>query len=104
MTRFILDTDTLSLFRRGDVGIMNRLQVAQPEEIAITVISVEEQLAGWYDQIRRITVSAQRAIAYQRLAETVPFLATFRILNFTEEAMQRYEILRGQRLNVGANG
>ncbi|WP_394795788.1 type II toxin-antitoxin system VapC family toxin [Armatimonas sp.] len=88
MTRFLLDTDTLSLFRRGDPEIIQRLRITRPEEIAITVISVEEQLAGWYDQIRRLTV---------------PFLASFRILPFTELAMTRYDDLRGQRLNVGAN-
>lgn len=103
MTRFLLDTDTLSLFRRGDPEIIQRLRITRPEEIAITVISVEEQLTGWYDQIRRLTVPVQRAIAYQRLAETVPFLASFRILPFTELAMTRYDDLRGQRLNVGAN-
>ena len=103
MTRFLLDTDTLSLFRRGDSKVIQRLRTARPEDIAITVISVEEQLAGWYDQIRRLRVLEQRAIAYQRLAETVPFLATFPILTFTETDMIRYEDLRGLKLNVGAN-
>ncbi|MCX6368442.1 MAG: type II toxin-antitoxin system VapC family toxin [Armatimonadetes bacterium] len=42
-------------------------------------------------------------MAYRRLAETIPFLATFRILNFTEAAMIRYDGLRTQKLNVGAN-
>ena len=59
MTRFLLDTDTLSLFRRGDHGVIQRLRTAQPEDIAISVISVEEQLAGWYDQIRRLSVLEQ---------------------------------------------
>lgn len=75
MTRFLLDTDKLSLFRRGDSEVIRRLGTARAEDIAISVISVEEQLAGWYDQIRRLGTHEQRAIAYRRLAETIPCCA-----------------------------
>jgi len=53
MTRFLLDTDTLSLFRRGDSEVIRRLRTARSEDIAISVISVEEQLAGSHSQFHR---------------------------------------------------
>ncbi len=44
MTLWILDTDHISLYQRGDLNVINRLGSADPKNLAVTVISLEEQM------------------------------------------------------------
>lgn len=53
MTLYVLDTDILSLFQSGHPTVCQRIGVVPPDEVAVTVISVEEQLSGWYTLLRR---------------------------------------------------
>jgi len=48
MSLFVLDTDVLSLLQRGHPIVVQRCASKPASELAITVISVEEQLSGWY--------------------------------------------------------
>src|SRR5437773_916821 len=69
--------------------------------VAITVLSVEEQLSGWYAQLRQAKRPERLAWAYRRLSETVHFLARLEILIYEEKAMQRFEQLRKQKIRIG---
>jgi tRNA(fMet)-specific endonuclease VapC len=101
MSLSILDTDSLSLFRQGQEGIVRRMSQSTPGELVITVITVEEQLSGWYTLLRRAKSDSDLARTYQRLADTIKVLASFPILPYTEAAIARYEQLRTMKLNVG---
>ena len=101
MSLSILDTDSLSLFRQGQESIVRRMSQSVPGELAITVITVEEQLSGWYTLLRRAKSDTDLARTYQRLADTVKLLAEFPILLYNEAAIARYEQLRTMKLNVG---
>ena len=101
MSRFILDTDILTLFREGHSVVARRIAARREDELAITVISVEEQLSGWYALLRRADRGGRLAEVYQRLADTVRFLALFPIFSFTEPAIARHAQLAALRLNVG---
>jgi len=101
MSLFILDTDNLTLFREGHPTLARRIAVHREEELAITVISVEGQLSGWYTLLRRADRGGRLAEVYQRLADTVRFHALFPILSFTEPAIARHAQLAALRLNVG---
>ena len=68
--------------------------------LAITVITVEEQLSGWYTALRRARRRDELALAYQSLASSIPFLAQWMILPFPTVAIARYDQLLRQRLNV----
>lgn len=70
------------------------------EELAISVITVEEQLSGWYTLLRRAKSSEWLARPYQRLADAVEVLSRFRILSFTVPAINRFEQLKRQKLGV----
>lgn len=89
MTLYALDTDTLSLYERGDLAVSRAVQARSPGEVVITVISVEEQLSGWYTLLRRTKSDQQLARVYQRLADAVQHLASLPILPFTVPAIQR---------------
>jgi tRNA(fMet)-specific endonuclease VapC len=70
-------------------------------ELATTVLSVEEQLSGWYTQVRKAKGHARLALAYARLAKAVRFLSAIQILDFDEPAIQRYEQLCKAKVRIG---
>lgn len=94
MSLYILDTDTLQLLQDDHPQVIARVQAVPLEDRAISVISVEEQLTGWYTQLRQAKRPERLAWAYQRLAATVRFLSRVQIIDFDEAAIQRYEQLK----------
>jgi tRNA(fMet)-specific endonuclease VapC len=87
MTPYILDTDTLSLLQQGHPRVSQRCRARPPTDLALTVISVEEQLSGWYTALRKARRPDDLARVYQRLADTVQFLSQWKILPFTTAAI-----------------
>ena len=100
MNLFVLDTDILTLFERGHTVVAARVAEHAPPEIAIAVVTVEEQLSGWYAQLRKAKEPEKLAWAYRRLA-AVRFLSRVRILDYEEAAIELYEGLKRRRLKVG---
>src|SRR5258708_3022892 len=100
MILYLLDTDTLQLFQDQHPVVVTRVLSVSPSELAISVVSVEEQLAGWYAQLRQAKNDRRLAWAYQRLAKVIPFLATFQIIDFDEAAIRKYRLLEKLRLNT----
>src|SRR5207245_517979 len=73
-----------------------------PSEIATTtIISAEEQLAGWYAQLRQARQPDRVVRAYERLAVTIRFYTGIHLLLFTLPAVSRYQQLLQMKLNVG---
>ena len=64
MTPYILDTDMLSLFQQGHPKVLQQCRARPPADLAITVISVEEQLSGWYTALRKARRPDDLARAY----------------------------------------
>lgn len=50
MTLFVLDTHILTLFEREHATVTARVAQHSPAELAISVVTVEEQLSGWYEE------------------------------------------------------
>ena len=100
MTLHVLDTDTLTLLAKGDAMVRARVAACRPDEIAIAVITVEEQLSGWYRLLRRAKDPAALARVYDELALAVKSLSALPILSFSEPAIHRAKALQAQRLNV----
>src|SRR5208337_1253874 len=104
MKLYVLDTDTLTLAERGHPDVGRRIQSMSPPQLSITVISIEEQLTGWYTLLRKTKDPAKLARVYQRLAENVAYLGRWSILPFTEAAIERSARLRALKLNMGNGG
>lgn len=92
--RYVLDTDILTLYQRGNLNVVRNAQSRPLDQLAVTIISVEEQLSGWYTELRRAKRTAQLAQVYQRMTDAVRFFVRFNILTFAEPAIARYEGLR----------
>jgi tRNA(fMet)-specific endonuclease VapC len=101
MTLYVLDTDMLTLLEEGHPAVARRFLEQRPGDAAITVLSVEEQLSGWYTQVRKAKRPERQAWAYRRLADAVGFLAHLRILTYDEQAIARYEQLRKAKVKIG---
>ncbi|HBI41319.1 MAG TPA: nucleic acid-binding protein [Planctomycetales bacterium] len=101
MTLYVLDTDMLTLLEEGHPAVARRFLEQRPEDAAITVLSVEEQLSGWYTQVRKAKRPERLAWAYRRLTDAVGFLAHLRILTYDEQAIGRYEQLRKAKVKIG---
>jgi tRNA(fMet)-specific endonuclease VapC len=103
MALFLLDTDHLSLYQRGHPQIIRNVLCHLSDELAISVISVEEQLTGWQSLLRQSRDEQRRAEVYRRMAMAVVSLSGWTILPFSLQAMSRHVTLVRQRLNVGSN-
>ena len=53
MTLYVLDTDILTLYQSGESTVVGHVQGHPANQLAVSIISVEEQLSGWYTQVRR---------------------------------------------------
>lgn len=103
MSMYVFDTDMLSLYQHGHPVVLQNAVAQLSAGLAITVITIEEQLSGWYTLLRRAKTHLHLTGAYARLAENARSYAGWLILDFLEPALLRFERLRNLKLGVGGN-
>jgi tRNA(fMet)-specific endonuclease VapC len=103
MNGYVLDTDTTTLLLRGHTKVCRRVAQMEPELLAVTIVTVEEILTGWYSQIRRARKDEQLIRAYAALQEAVQFLGRLRILPLDADALRQLHDLRAAKHRLGSN-
>ena len=103
MSRFILDTDTITLLKQGHARVSDRTLSQPVGSVVTSVITVDEQLSGWYTAVRKAKSPQLLSDGYAELAETVGYLGHFSILGFSISAIQEFERLRRLKLGVSGN-
>ena len=105
MTLCVLDTDHLSLYQRcpstGSEPLLVKLLAHPPEDLAITIITVEEQLRDRFAQIRKATALGHLNECYRWLGETLDQLSRLPILHFDHSAATVYDKLIAQKIRIG---
>lgn len=101
MSLWILDTDCLTLWQNEHPVVKERVNGVNYQEIAITVISVEEQMRGWLNIIRQSSQSDRLIWAYQGLQDGVSFFNQVNVLPFDRDAYNCYTELLRQRIRIG---
>jgi tRNA(fMet)-specific endonuclease VapC len=101
MSLYVLDTDHLSLYRYGHPEVSAHIEATPADQLAVTIITIEEQLRAWYTQIRRARDKDQLARAYQGLLEVAETSQYIRVLPFTSRAIERYLDLRARLPRLG---
>ncbi|MBG1269227.1 type II toxin-antitoxin system VapC family toxin [Nostoc sp. WHI] len=101
MSLWILDTDTLTLFQKQHPLIKQRINQVNFQDIAVTVITVEEQMRGWLDAIRQSSEAERIRWGYLGLRQGVEFFNIIRILDFDGKAMNSYTELKRQKIRIG---
>src|SRR5713101_2228571 len=96
----ILDTDHVSALQRRDApkafALQARLENLSPDEIATTVITVEEQMRGWLGLIRRYTDIHRQVAYYERLVRLFDFFAEWQILPSDQRVADEFKRLKQQ--------
>ena len=80
MSLFVLDTDHVSLLQRGHPAVSARVLATPPDQLAVSVITFEEQLGAWYTQVRKARDREKLARAYEGLFEVLEDAKRIRIL------------------------
>ena len=97
----LLDTDTLSFHEQGRQSVVSRVNALPLNQIAVAVVTVEEQMTGRLAVVRRARSDFELAFAYQAMTNSIRNIAGFHILTFSEPAIARYNALLALKLNVG---
>jgi tRNA(fMet)-specific endonuclease VapC len=77
------------------------IEATPADQLAVTIITIEEQLRAWYTQVRRARDRDQLARAYRGLFEVAETSKYIRVLPFTSSAVERYLDLRSQLPRLG---
>jgi tRNA(fMet)-specific endonuclease VapC len=101
MSLFILDTDIATLYQAGHEVVSRRILAHPMTEVAISIISVEEQFSGWYTMLRKAKTSANLAFAYESMTRAIESLSRLSVISFTEPAIDCYVTLLAMKLNIG---
>ena len=101
MSLYVLDTDHLSLYRYGHHEVSAHIEATPADQLAVTIITIEEQLRAWYTQVRRARDKGQLARAYRGLFEVAETSKYIRVLPFTSRAVELYLDLRSQLPRLG---
>jgi tRNA(fMet)-specific endonuclease VapC len=101
MTLWVLDTDHISLYQRGYLPVIEQLISKDPQDLAVTIISIEEQMYGRLNEIKRASSSNSLVSAYSRLEVTVDYYKSVQVLSFDQNAQVCFEELMRQKIRVG---
>jgi len=103
MSRYILDTDCFSLWRKNDPMIVQRVKL-NAENLAVTIVTVEEGIRGRFKVIKDASQPSQAdklVWAYTKLWDTLDDFKNLNILKFDQNAFTIYTEFRRQRIRIG---
>jgi tRNA(fMet)-specific endonuclease VapC len=101
----LLDTDHVNVLKYPEhprfASLTTRLNISDDQDIATTVITVEEQMRGWLAWINRSDDVHRQVPAYQELLRLFVFFSRWYVVPFDEQAASEYQGLRAQRIRIG---
>lgn len=105
MTRYVLDTDTFSLYLAGHPVVVQRVLSVPREEVAITAVTVMELAQGWLAQVNRHSAKGCPVLwrAYDRLCELPRRLARLTVLSYGAAEEARFVEWRRAGIRIGTN-
>jgi tRNA(fMet)-specific endonuclease VapC len=101
MTLWVLDTDHVSLFQTGHLLVTQKVRSIEPNDIAVTIITLEEQMYGRLNKIRKAKSINELTPAYLSLNRTVEYFQTINVLDFDQKAANCYRDITVQKIRVG---
>jgi tRNA(fMet)-specific endonuclease VapC len=100
----ILDTDVLSLVQRAEGPAYDRLAQrldAAGDDVAVSIVSFEEQMRGWLAYIANARTSAQQTQGYGKLRALLEDFGTRPVLDFDQDCAAEFDRLNRVRVRVG---
>lgn len=102
----LLDTDHLSQLKfirsdRASILVDKLKSLPASENVAISIISVEEQMRGWLATIAKERDVRRQVKPYKELAALFNFFDEYLILEFNEAAVDVFEENKARKLRIG---
>lgn len=97
--KYVLDTDHVTLHQRNHPQVVGRIQECTPDDLAITVITVQEQMRGRLAEVSR--ARSDLHVAYAQLQATVDYFCGLTVLAFDTDAQQQFRQLQSQKIRIG---
>lgn len=100
----LLDTDHLSVLERGGeaaLRLRGRLQNLAPDDVAVSIVSYEEQSRGWLSFLAKVRLLEEQTIAYGYLQQHLQIFCTVPLLAFDLPAVAMMQQLQRQRIRIG---
>lgn len=101
----LLDTDHLTLLKYPEsdrcVRLTERLRGQAHETVAISIITVEEQMRGWLAAIAKERHARRQVLGYAELARLFEYFQAFAIVPFDDRAADQFEDLCSSRIRLG---
>ncbi len=97
-TIYILDTDVLSDWEEHPGKIEKTIQSFYPDQLAITVVSVYEQLRGWFPKFAKAKTSKDIARFSEKIINLIKLYCSIKILPFTTTAAEIYDTFTPQQI------
>lgn len=101
---YLLDTDHLSVLERGGVDsqhLRQRLQAVPLDQVAVTIVSYEEQMRGWLSYMAKARSLEEQVIAYSYLQRHLQVFCTVPLVAFDPAAVAMVRQLQTQRIRIG---
>ena len=101
----VLDTDHISHLQWATSAKAIKLDerlAASGEEVAVTVVSFEEQMRGWLPKLRDPAPLTKQIDAYRLVKQSLKQYCEMPILDFDEVAATRFQTLRKNHRRLGA--
>jgi tRNA(fMet)-specific endonuclease VapC len=100
----VLDTDHVSALgppSELSLALLNRLSASE-QEVATTIVTVEEQLRGWLAEIHRLADPHRQILAYARLQSRIEFFAAWTVLPWQTNAADLFVGFRQAGVRIGS--
>ncbi len=101
----ILDTDHLSLVDQDTMAAFNigrRLAGVPPGEVAVSIITYEEQMRGWLSYVAQANGPSRQVEAYRKLRLFVEHFRRIPLIDYDAAASAEFERSRHERVRIGA--
>lgn len=101
---YIFDTDHLSVLDRGGTNaqrLLDRLADINPNQVAVSIISYEEQTRGWFSHISKARTLETQVEIYKQLKRQIDNYCAIPIIEFDRQAADEFKLLRKLHPRLG---
>lgn len=103
----LLDSDHLTVLRYPEnprcASLSTKLQASITERLAITIISIEEQMRGWLAKIHSLRDVHGQVDGYDLLIQLFDVYIDWEIVRFDIQAADMFKWLKSQRVRIGTS-
>lgn len=105
--RVLLDTDHFSVLQRNEQPAASvlqlRLDMLRGEDVAVSVISFQEQAQGWLAYVNKARKPTEVTKGFAALRQLIHHYSAREVLSFDLAAHQEFLTLRQQRIRIGTS-